>query len=75
MRLLLKISGGTFYHIQTENSALLRRIDSKPLTDRIYVFEYSIFVTKNIRTPVGLIKSNIFEKQNLSQIHASFNPI
>ena len=38
--------GGTFYQIQTENSALSQRIDSKPLTDRIYVFEYSIFVDK-----------------------------
>ena len=46
MRLLLKISGGTFYQIQAENSALLQRIDSKPLTDRIYVFEYSTLVTK-----------------------------
>ena len=46
MRLLLKISVGTFYQIQTENSALSQRIDSKPLTDRIYVFEYSIFVIK-----------------------------
>ena len=46
MRLLLKISGGTFYQIQTENSALSQRMDSKPLTDPIYVFEYSIFVPK-----------------------------
>ena len=46
MRLLLKISGGAFYQIQTETSALSQRIDSKPLTDRICLFEYSIFVTK-----------------------------
>ena len=46
IRLLLKFSGGTFYQIQTENSTLSQIIDSKPLTDRIYVTEYSIFVTK-----------------------------
>ena len=46
MTLLLKISGGTFNQIQTENSALSWIIDSKPVTDRIYVFECSSFVTK-----------------------------
>ena len=34
MTLFLKISGGTFYQIQTEYSALSQRIDPKPLTDR-----------------------------------------
>ena len=38
MRLLLEIPGGTFLQIQTENSAKSQRINSKPLTDRIYVF-------------------------------------
>ena len=50
-------------------------MESKPLTECIYVFTH--FRYQNTRTPVGLIKTTIFDKQNSIQIqiHVSFKSI